>query len=292
MICLAGVLLIGFLGYVYFIYSSFKNTVDEVIQVPVQHVVKENRVINADSNGEKPFSLLLLGIDERENDRGRSDVIIVITVNPRQKTAHMFNIPRDTRTAIIGKGIDDKINHAYAYGGVNMAVQTVEKFLDIPIDYYVQVNMEGFQQVIDLFGGVTVDVPFTFGYEGFTFAKGGMELNGAAALAYSTMRYQDPEGDRGRNKRQQQIIRALAKKAATMSTMTKAEDLKQFLISHVRTNLTWDQIRYMQEIYKSLNTLDTVTIKGTGTYIKGVYYYIIPEKERAELAALIKKDLE
>ena len=79
----------------------------------------------------EPFSVLLLGVDERENDSGRSDTMIVMTVNPEKKTMKMLSIPRDTRTEIVGYNSVDKINHAYAFGGVPMAKATVEKFLDV-----------------------------------------------------------------------------------------------------------------------------------------------------------------
>lgn len=85
---------------------------------------------NKKNNYEKkePFSVLMLGVDERENDSGRSDTMIVITVNPEKQTMKMLSIPRDTRTEIIGHDSVDKINHAYAFGGVPMAMDTVENF--------------------------------------------------------------------------------------------------------------------------------------------------------------------
>src|SRR5690606_29205840 len=108
------------------------------------------------------------------------------------KSMKMVSIPRDTRTEIIGKGFQDKINHAYAFGGPEMAIDTVENFLDIPIDYFVQVNMESFKDIVDAVGGVTVNNSFSFNAGGYTFNEGQISLNGAEALAYSRMRYEDP----------------------------------------------------------------------------------------------------
>ena len=71
-----------------------------------------------------------------------------------------------------GMGQADKMNHAYAYGGIPMAINTVEEFLDIPIDYYVKMNMEGFQEIVDAVGGVTVDNDMDLAYKGYTFPKG------------------------------------------------------------------------------------------------------------------------
>lgn len=120
----------------------------------------------------EPFSVLMLGVDERDGDSGRSDTMIVLTVNPDKKSVKMLSIPRDTRTEIVGHGTTDKINHAYAFGGVAMSMDTVENFLDIPIDYFMQINMEGFKDIVDSVGGVTVDNDLDFTYEGVHFAKG------------------------------------------------------------------------------------------------------------------------
>ncbi|WP_317951459.1 LCP family glycopolymer transferase, partial [Rossellomorea marisflavi] len=145
-----------------------------------------------------PFSVLLLGVDERAGDKGRSDTMIVVTVNPHEKTTKMLSIPRDTLVDIVGRGTRDKINHAYAFGGVEMSMDTVEEFLDIPIDYYAKINMEGFKDIVNAVGGVTVNNDFTFSSGGYTFNEGQLSLNGEKALAYTRMRKQDPRGDFGR----------------------------------------------------------------------------------------------
>ena len=84
----------------------------------------------------------------------------------------MLSLPRDTRTDIIGHGTIDKMNHAYAYGGIPMSIKTVEGFLDIPIDYYVKMNMEGFQEIVNAVGGVTVENDMDLAYKGYSFPKG------------------------------------------------------------------------------------------------------------------------
>ncbi len=114
------------------------------------------------SVSQDPISILLLGVDERPGDIGRSDTMIVITVNPETETSTMMSIPRDTRAFISSKNTYDKINAAYAYGGVGETAQTIERFLNIPIDYYVKVNMDGFKDIVDAVGGVTVNNPFAF----------------------------------------------------------------------------------------------------------------------------------
>lgn len=160
----------------------------------------------------EPFSVLMLGVDERKDDSGRSDTMIVITVNPEKQTMKMLSIPRDTRTEIIGHDTVDKINHAYAFGGVPMAVDTVENFLNIPIDYYVFINMEGFLQIIDTLGGVTINNDMDLTFDEYHFPEGEITLDGNEALIFSRIRYEDPRGDFGRQIRQRQIIEAVMKK--------------------------------------------------------------------------------
>ena len=111
---------------------------------------------------QQPFSVLLLGVDERDGDSGRSYSMIVLTVSPELETVKMLSIPRDTRTEIVGHNTVDKINHAYAFGGITMAMDTVENFLDIPIDHYIKINMESFGEIVDAVGEITVNNELDF----------------------------------------------------------------------------------------------------------------------------------
>src|SRR5699024_12248826 len=90
----------------------------------------------------EPLNILLLGVDARESDKGRSDALIVLSLDPQNDVMRLISIPRDTRTTIVGKGGEDKINHAYAFGGTGMAVATAEDFLGIEVDYYFHLNMK------------------------------------------------------------------------------------------------------------------------------------------------------
>lgn len=146
--------------------------------------------------------------------------MMVKTVNPKTNQTKIVSIPRDTYTEIIGRGTMDKINHAYAFGGVSMSVNTVQNLLDIPIDYYVEVNMQGVKDIVDALDRVQVSPPISFNYDGYSFVQGQpTTLDGNAALAYSRMRYEDPNGDYGRQARQRQIIVAAMNKVASLSTI-------------------------------------------------------------------------
>ncbi|MGN7358725.1 LCP family glycopolymer transferase [Paenibacillus sp. SAF-054] len=241
----------------------------------------------------KPFTVLVLGVDERENDRGRSDAMIFLTVNPAKRSILMFNIPRDTRTEIIGHGTVDKINHAYAFGGVGMSVKTVEHFLDYPVNYYIKVNMEGFAHLIDSMGGVEVNNPFAFFYEGHQFDQGELQLNGEEALLYSRMRYDDPRGDMGRNTRQRQILQQVIKNSLKITNVVKIESLLDEVGDSVKTDITFEDMKTFLTDYRSdLKQIDQVEISGQGERIKGIWYYRVSEKEQNRIHQLIKDHLQ
>ena len=278
--------------YIYSVYQSLTNAVDTMHQ-PINRIVPGKRTDDLNLGKNEPFSVLLLGVDQRSGDVGRSDSIIVMTVNPKKESIHMVSIPRDTRTEIIGKGIQDKINHAYAYGGVEMSMATVENFLDIPIDYFIQVNMEGFKEIVDAVGGVTVNNDLDFTYEGVHFPKGEIELNGEKALKYSRMRYEDPRGDFGRQQRQRQIIQAIIKEGASLNTLVNYGDIFEALGKNIRTNLTFDEMVEIQSNYKDASKqMEQHQVKGQGQMINSIYYYIVPDEERQRLQQLLKDHLE
>ncbi len=283
----AGVIVLAIGGYGLYLYKQLTDTATKV------HEPLERDARDIDLDNKQPLSFLLLGVDERKNDQGRSDTIVVVTVNPNKESMIMFNIPRDTRTEIIGRGTEDKINHAYAFGNVPMAIDTVEHFLDIPIDYYVKVNMEAFKEIVDALGGVTVTNSFAFSSGGYQFPEGPIRLNGDEALAYTRMRKQDPKGDLGRNIRQQQVIKAIIKEGASIQSVTKLGDILNSLENNVKTNLTFDEMKRIQKHYRgALGNTETFEIKGSGTRINGIYYYIVPEEERKAISERLKEHLE
>lgn len=278
--------------YSYMVYHSLKSAVETMHQ-PLDRQLSEKRQKQVSFGKGEPFTVLMLGVDEREGDRGRSDSIIVLAVNPKKESVKMLSIPRDTRTEIVGKGTEDKINHAYAFGGVPMAMNTIENFLDIPIDYYIQINMEGFKDIVDAVGGVTVqnDLDFTSG--GFHFPKGELTLNGEKALSYSRMRYEDPRGDFGRQTRQRQIIQAVIKEGTSLSTLTNYSDIFSALGKNVKTNLTFDQMVAIQKNYKQAGkNITQMEIKETGTKINKIYYGIVSPEEKQRIQSELKAQLE
>ena len=284
------ILLIGGGVYASMVYHSLKNAVHQM--QGTEHK-SEKRIENVTFQNQDPFSVLLLGVDERKNDVGRSDTMIVMTVNPTKQSINMLSLPRDTRTEIVGHGTSDKMNHAYAYGGIPMAINTVEEFLDIPIDYYVKMNMEGFQEIVDAVGGITVDNDMDLAYKGYTFPKGTLTLDGEEALIYSRIRKEDPRGDFGRQMRQRQVIQAVMNKGASLSSLANYQGIFAALGNNVETNLSFDEMMSIQRHYKSaLNSIEQMTLEGQGQTINGVWYLIIPEEERINVQNQLKQHLE
>ncbi|KIL43029.1 polyisoprenyl-teichoic acid--peptidoglycan teichoic acid transferase TagU [Jeotgalibacillus campisalis] len=287
------ILLLSIGAYIFTVYQSL-NTATEKMHEPIEREASKKRTEQVKFNEQDPFSVLMLGVDERDDDQGRSDTMIVMTVNPKEETTKLLSIPRDTMTEIVGKGIDDKINHAYAFGGIPMAMDTVENFLDIPIDYYVQVNMEGFEDIVDAVGGVTVSNSFAFDYDGYSFPEGELTLDGQKALSFSRMRYEDPDGDFGRQERQRQIIQGVVREGASINSLWNYGNIFNALGNNIKTNLTFDEMVDIQSEYRAAasNFEQTSIQNGYGERINNVYYYIVPDNEIQSIQASLKDHLD
>lgn len=236
-------------------------------------------------DGSKSVNLLLLGIDERPGDKGRADSIIIVTLNPHNKTVKLTNIPRDTYVTIPGYRTKDKINHSYAFGGTDLARKTIERFLGLPIDGYVKVNMPGMKTIVDELGGIEVNVPFSFSESGSTYTKGKMKLNGQQALTFSRMRKLDREGDLGRIKRQQEVIRAMIHKGTQMSSITNLDDILRALGDNVKTDIHPFTALKLSRIYNGIKdtNFSTGTFSGTPFKKNGIYYYRVTDEEIARV---------
>ncbi|WP_407891917.1 LCP family protein [Lacticaseibacillus sp. N501-2] len=229
----------------------------------------------------KPFAALLLGVDTGALGRtykGNSDTMIIAVVNPQKHTTKLVSIPRDTVAQLIGTQSFNmqKINAAYNVGGSDMAVNTVQKLVNVPIKYYLTINMGGLEKVVDDVGGVDVDVPFSY-YDSHSnnkhFTKGKMHLNGEWALAYARMRHEDPQGDYGRQKRQQQVIKAILKKAVSLNSLTHFTKLLDTVSSNIQTNLTFDDMQSIFVNYRSATkNISTGTLQGQSANVYSSLY--------------------
>lgn len=275
------------------VYSDMKTTAEK-LYTPLAQEVPAEREEFVDVKQQEPFSALLLGVDEREGDAGRSDTMIVLTVNPSLGTTKILSIPRDTYTEIIGADMKDKINHAFAYGGMEMSKLTVEQLLDIPIDYVAKINMKSFQEIIDIVGGITVNNELDFSYDGEHFPIGEIELDGNRALKYVRMRYEDPQGDFGRQNRQKQVIQGVLKESLSMNTIFNYKSIFETLEKNVEMNIRFDELMNVRKHYGgSFQTIEQLYLnKGTDTRMEGIYYYMPDEVELKSIQTTLQEHLE
>ncbi len=286
-ILLAIILIIG--GYIYYVWDKVGDTIatmhdplERDDQMELSSLFKDNDTVN----------ILLLGVDARDGDKGRSDTMILMSLNPRTNAMAMLSIPRDTYVDIPGRGMD-KINHAYAYGDVALSVQTVENTFNLPVHFYARVNMEGFQQGIDAIDGVTIHNTQEFSQDGANFTKGNINLDGEDALKYIRMRKNDPRGDMGRNERQRDVLTAAINKGASFSNITKVGDILNILGSNVKTNLDKDHMQTLLSDYRGTRkNIKTIEISGDGQMINGVWYYVVPDSEFNRITTEIKDHME
>lgn len=288
-----GILIIGGGVYAYTVYSNVSNTLDAVHK-PLDREKSEKREKKVDISDQKPISILMMGVDQRGEDQGRSDSLMLFTLNPTTKSMKIVSIPRDSYTEIVGKGTKDKINHAYAFGGIDMAVKTVENFLNVPVDHYIEVNMDGFKDIVDAVGGVDVNNDLDFTYEGIHFEKGNIHLDGRKALHYSRMRKLDPRGDFGRQMRQRQVIQGVIKQGATVSSLASYGDVLKAIEKNVKTSLTQDQMFDIQKNYKDcMQNSEEIQIPGDGhKAADGIWYYYVPDAAKQDLTNKLRAHLE
>ena len=227
-------------------------------------------------------TIMIMGVDERADDVGRSDTLMIATIDPRLDQAALLSIPRDTRVKIKGHGYD-KINAAYAYGGEKLTQSTVEDFLGVNMDHYIIVNVKAFQRIIDALGGVDIDVEKRMYYEDPWDDDGGLlidlrpglqHMDGKTAVTY--VRYRDEEGDIGRIKRQQAFMKACMEKATSPAIITKLPSVISEVFDSVKTDLS---LRQLLEFAGSLNKakgngLKTEMVPGRPMYIEGISYWI------------------
>ena len=302
------VLLIGMVGtvaYLFKAYSDIGSTAESIYtSVNVNEMREEEIEVETAT---QPISFLLLGADtgtaeEERTETGRSDTIIVCTVNPNTKTTTLLSIPRDSYAEIVGYSdvydyygdYYDKMNHAYAFGGTEMSINTVQEFLNVPIDYYVEVNFDGLVDIVDAVGGIEITSPLTFDFYGPQFIEGETRiLDGYEALQFSRMRKQDPEGDLGRQKRQQMVIKAILDKVLTMGTVVNYKNILATLEDNVQLNMSLDEILSIASGYrKSMENFQQFYVEGEEMYIDEIYYYYVDPEERLRLSNILRNELE
>lgn len=288
-------------GYATFLMNKAESVVKKSYK-PVKAVSK--REVKVDPKLDN-VSILIIGVDESEvrakqyGDAVRSDALMVATFNKEQKSVKLLSIPRDSYVRIPGRKNNDKINHAHAFGGTELTIETVQELLDIPIDYYVKVNFNAFIDAVDALGGIEAEVPYAISEQdskdrpdAIKLKPGLQTLNGEQALALARTRHKDSDIMRGQ--RQQEIIKAIMKKAISVGSITKHADLIEAVGDNMTTNMSFDEMKTFMDygLAGTGLTIDTLTLNGSDQYIKDIYYYIIDKTSLEEVKTILKNHLD
>lgn len=221
-------------------------------QTPVDALAQLPAVVRGEAFART--NLLIIGSDAGYTGRRRdpaapvrSDTLIVASLDPANHRIQLLSIPRDTRVEIPGRQGFDKINAAFAYGGAELTMDTVARFLEVPIDHYVRLKLEALPAMVDLLGGIEIDVEKNMRYRDraadlkIALKKGRQVLDGAQAEQYVRFRH-DENGDIGRVQRQQVFLQAMLDKLLTPESLIKVPELVQVAYQSVETDLSFDQI--------------------------------------------------
>ncbi|MBB6674375.1 LCP family protein [Cohnella nanjingensis] len=247
----------------------------------------------------EPFGLLLLGVDARGKERGRSDTMIYTVVRPKDGNVLMVSIPRDTYAEIVGKGKQDKITHAYAFGGAEMAVNSAAKLLDAPIAHYGSINFQGFVKAVDTLGGIPLPIGKDIvnkgkDHEKFTVKANKDSYTGQEALNYVRYR-EDAGGDMARTERNRVFLDALMHKASSLQQWNKIPDLLDIVGENFKTDLTPSELSDLaKQFLQTDHHIQSYTLKGTGKRMgsQNLWYYLADEKDLADVRATIAQWLD
>ena len=278
------------------IYNLLKedetNDVTIGTKIIYQFKVKEkvNNISKEVNVTKEPFTIYLSGTDSYDSvtDKAKSDVNIIVSVNPTTHKILLVNIPRDYYVSLNGNGDKDKLTHTGIYG-IDTSVKTVEKLLDIDINYYVKVNYNALINLVDALGGVEVysEYDFTSGYYYIHYNKGYNKVDGKAALEFVRTRKAFIQGDRVRGENQQRMIKAIMDKALSPAILVKYGDMLEAIEGNFITNIDTDSITSM--INMQLDKMpkweiENISLDGTDSYeitysVPNMELYVMIPKE-------------
>lgn len=302
------VLLLILIGAGIYIYSLY-NTFDEGVNSSYEPTDREKSVLREeDANVEDSFTVLILGTDENESraekenlggDDFRTDSMILATFDKNSDDVKLVNIPRDTLAYIETEEYFDKINHAHMYGGPSASMDSVEKLLNVPVDYYVRINMAGVVDIVDSVGGVEFDVPFDMNEPNqqdkgrVELEAGVQELDGEEALA--VVRSRRVDSDLGRGNRQMELVEAVLNKVKSSGGLSKIDDLIKVVADNTRHNFTSKDIRQLASYYAFNDiSFDSTQLRGTDYWNQsnGTYFYRADDEHLFILSNTIRDILE
>lgn len=287
-------------AYGVYLTKQAEHAADNAYEVIEDREMSDQREVKVEP-AQDNVSILILGVDDSEKrdqgaDNSRTDALLLATLNNKTKTVKLVSIPRDSYVYIPHIGYNDKINHAHARGGTLASIETVEELFDIPIDYYLRVNFNAFIDIVDALGGIEAEVPYAmlekdeFDRNTVNLQPGLQTLGGREALALARTRKQDNDIERG--KRQQEIIQAIASKAASFTSISKYDDILSAVGNNMKTDMTFTEMKsFFSYLTNGMPRIDTLTLEGYDDMSTGVYYYKLDEEALEETSHILKSHL-
>ena len=255
---------------------SDKTKVLESVVVKGQEKKKKNKKVVGKKNS---FNVYISGIDTYGSlsTVSRSDVNLIVSVNPAKKKILITTIPRDTYLAIGGdESKFDKLTHAGMFG-VDTSIASLENLLDVEIDYYGRVNFTTLIQLVDIIGGITVDNPVAFSAGKYHFPQGQVDMDGAMALAYSRERHNLAEGDFDRGKNQTRVMTGIIKKMLRPEILFSFNEISDIALKSVNTDMPYGKMVQLVN-YQIADggdwEIESQALKGSGA--EGLTSYLMP----------------
>ncbi|MEI4321768.1 LCP family protein [Streptococcus suis] len=290
--------------------ASLLNFSTDAISKTFKQLNGEEEITPIDAT--EPLTILLMGVDMDQATRGgdweggRSDSMILVTVNPKTKETNMMSLTRDIMVEIAeangeSSGTVEKLNHSYSYGQAPMAIATIEKMMDINIDRYIEINMDGLVELVDAVGGIevnnTLGFPISISEHEPAYTSivqpGKQLVNGDQALVYARMRYDDPEGDIGRQRRQREVITAIIKKLLQLDGLTQYKKILTAISNNMRTNIEISPATIPSLLgYKdSVSKLNSYQLRGVDQMVDEIYYQLPISEHLLEMQNILKKSI-
>lgn len=239
----------------------------------ISKIAREERLPLKGENEEKRINILLLGMAGKGKPGGElTDTIMIASIDTQNNKVALLSLPRDLYASVSDSKYSAKINSLYKFGlsnqaGIEPLKKTIEEITSLSINYYLIVNFSGFEKFIDDIGGINVNVERdiydaaypgpNYSYEIFELKKGFHTLDGATALKYARERHDDPEGDFGRAKRQQQVIQSAKNKIFSTQTLLNPFAVSKMIDTlgeNIKTDITLEEIDSFIKLTKNLDT--------------------------------------
>ncbi len=264
----------------------------------------ENEIENLedlDPNSKERVNILVLGVDYlntkdiKSEASIRTDTIMLFSYNPKTETAFLLSIPRDSRVPVNGEL--DKINHAHAYGGVDLSIKTISEFLGQPIHHYVKVDYNAVTEIVDAVGGVEVDIPNDMhnDLEKIHFKKGTQTINGQQAVKY--LRYRGyANADIARIGVQQDFIKRLSQKILSPGMIIQMPRFVEIMNKNIETDMSKKQLLALSNIFIKVDpsTMEKAIIPGEGHRLNGngpSYWFVDEEQKQILLNRLFSDEV-